>query len=179
MLKIVNVTSFLSRIALSKIHNPQYQCQLKQVRFKRAVFHRTPIKILTDDGKDYYDEYGTTERVSSQKNEVSRRKMAKYEPIQDYYDEGLLEEDLHQIDNQRNKKKKNQMKNETDKNKDKDKTKQEFKQDFKQDKEKVKSEQKSTKSKKKDNFEHQVVLKPRLPGIPSYKKLGENNKEFL
>lgn len=176
MLKIVNVTSFLSRIALSKAHNPQYQCQLKQVRFKRTVFHRTPIKILTDDEKDYYEEYGTTERVSSQKNEVSRRKMAKYEPIQNYYDEGFLEEDLHQINNQRDKKRKNQMKNETiDKNKDKNKTKQEFKQD----KEKVKSEQKSTKSKTKDNFEHQVVLKPRLPGIPSFKKLGENNKEFL
>ena len=176
MLKIVNVTSFLSRIALSKVHNPQYQCQLKQVRFKRTVFHRTPIKILTDDGKDYYEEYGTTERVSSQKNQVNRKEMAKYERIQDYYDEGFLQEDLHQINNQRNKKKKNQMKNETtDKNKDKNKTKQEFKQD----KEKVKSEQKSTKSKKKDNFEHQVVLKPRLPGIPLYKKLGENNKEFL
>lgn len=176
MLKIVNVTSFLSRIALSKIHNPQYQCQLKQVRFKRTVFHRTPIKILTDDGKDYYEEYGTTKRISSEKNEVSRREMAKHERIQDYYDEGFLEEDLHQINNQRNKKKKNQMKNETtDKNNDRNKTKQEFKQD----KEKVKSEQKSTKPKTKDNFEHQVVPKPRLPGIPSYEKLGENNKEFL
>jgi hypothetical protein len=116
------------------------------------------------------------QKASSAKYQVKREDLAKHEKLHDYFDEGYMDEDLIGTERKGQKQAKSQRSTSNKMN----------------DGEKVRIEEESRNKMQrlesighKDRHEYNEEVKeydgpkPKLPGIPIYEKLGEDNREFL
>ncbi len=172
MFSIINFCQ-ISRNSLVRIKsNTNSLINKTTIRWKRNTFSRRPIKILTDSGEDYQKHYSYREPISSAEHEINLNDLKDYEPLDQYFDEGISDHFNRKFDtNRRN------LKN----NEEFDQKRVDFKnEDNKRD---FTSDQKNshkTKSQPKYSFKEKTVkeLKPRIDGIPVYEKLSDNNREF-
>ncbi|CAG2100937.1 unnamed protein product [Medioppia subpectinata] len=153
------------------------------VRPKRQVFSRRPVKVLTESGKDYFKHMEET--LSSATHEYRPNRITdpkERKTYNKYYDEGFTEDyltadaedmdDTHRPPMSANKPKRPSLK-----------TKPKCGEKFTNNETNEEVFDRKTDGKKshaKKNMGHkEEILTPRIPGIPVYQKLCDNNMEFI
>lgn len=144
-------------------------------RTKREIFSRRPVKVVTEEGKDFYQQKDYRQPISSADKEIKSKFLSQNErqKYNQYYDEGFDEENLDFQDDMpsyyENTYKKSKILTKTVESN--ENSKQKFD-------ERVGKRQTNEFKEKRDKTTEKGP-KPKVPGIPVYQKIGDKNSEFV